>query len=236
MGMSRNDVQYYCNAKNGEIFARFPELIPAEGDYYCSDAHTRLLLVIESNYFKDVSDDESCFRNPQEWYEGSPNSKLIPRRYVDMVKCWKYDYRPFRRAIDIANSLLKNPHPTHDYNTGKDGAVAQNEIAFYNYFLRPADADKSLEFTPGKLDLEYAAKAMDIVIEKLQPDLVIFLSSKSFHAYDLHRKENNVKDGLVIEHVVHPSCIWWNRDGGVYGKNKLKELLKKHWLIEDKNV
>lgn len=226
--MSGNKPEYYYVGEDGGIFARFPELIPEEGEYYDSDAHNRLLVIVESNYFKNVSDISSCFRNPIDWYEGN-DAKLIPQDYIRCVSNWKYEY--FKRAINIANNMLTEPHLTYDYKTGEYGPVAQNEIAFYNYFLRPADADKSLEFRPSPIDLEYAGKAMEIVIEKLKPQLVVFLSKKSHKAYKEYMKANGVSHSdIVIGSVAHPSCIWWNRHNGAYGKEAFRKLLEENWL------
>ena len=218
--MSKNDKEYYYGI-NG-IFERFPELIPAVGEhYYRPDGlHKKLLLVAESNYLR-VPDEQSVFRNPQAWYEGEDTSRLIPEDKTQDFSNWKYAYPPFRRAIDIANQVL-TAHQVH--SNGE-----QDEIAFYNYFLRPADSDRRIRPTP--MDYRYSGEAMEGVIQKLEPELIVFLSSTAHNSFKKYLQEHNIShDNVLIFNVVHPSSIWWWRDSGKYGYRKLYDILETNWL------
>ena len=220
--MSKNDKEYYYGI-NG-IFERFPELIPAVGEHFFrpDGLHDKLLMVAESNYLK-VPDEESVFRSPQAWFEGNDISRLIPEDKTTDFSNWKYAYPPFRRAIDIANKVLTD----HQIQTKGQ----QEEISFYNYFLRPADSDRQIR--PTAMDYRYCGEAMAGVIRKLEPDLIVFLSSKACNSFEKFLKANSISyNNILISNVVHPSSIWWWRAGGRYGYAKLYDILERNWLSE----
>ena len=218
--MSKNDKEFYYGI-NG-IFERFPELIPAVGEHYYREdgLHKKLMLVAESNYL-GVSDEKSVFRNAEVWYEGDDTTPLIPDEKKIDFKNWKYAYPPFRRAIDVANQVL--------IDNGIKSNGEQDEISFYNYFLRPADSDRKIR--PLGIDYRYSGVAMEGVIQKLEPDVIVFLSSNACNSFMKYMQENCIShEDTVICSVVHPSSMWWWRNSGIYGHKKLYDILERNWI------
>ena len=215
------------------IFERFPELIPAVGDNYwrADGKHKKLLLVGESNYFPAKLEAKSVFRDPEKWYKGAETDKLIPESMKTAVNNWK-DYKTFNRVYKVMDEEL-------DKN-GIEYLPKYGESTFYNYFLRPAlNTGACKRFTPEDIDKEVAGLALAGIINRLEPDLVIFLSKKAFnefeHYYKVYypteyKKECIDSCRVSIDCVVHPASIWWNRKGGEMGKTRFRNLLVEHWL------
>lgn len=217
---------YYGIGKDGivkeGIFERFPDLIPAIGDHYWREdgAHKKMLLVGESNYFNDNDVPHSDFKDAEAWYK-SAEAKLIPEYRKTHVRNW-IGYETFNKVFNIMNKVLSSSGIKHEKGL--------QETGFYNYFLRPAcDDGKNKGFMPQNIDKEVSGTALTGIIEKISPDLIIFLSKKAYTEFTLFLRRNNLAyDG--IEHVSHPASIWWNRDGGIHGKVKFEDLLRKYWI------
>ena len=229
--MSKNDKEFYYGINNeelvkGGVFERFPELIPAVGEHYWrkDGKHKKMIIIGESNYFPQEMESESVFQNPEEWYKGDTD-KLIPESMVDKVKNWK-GYWTFTKVFDLARQVLTE--------NGIQANQEQDEAVFYNYFLRPAlnpGNGVRKEFKPQWLDKEVAGLALTGVIEKLEPELIVFVSAKAHIEYMRYMGRHNIQfENVEIQKVAHPSCAWWNRNNGVYGKNKLKDILNKYWI------
>ena len=131
---NENQPEYYygigCETVPGGIFERFPELIPAVGcNYWREDgAHKKMLMIGESNYFPDYSEEESVFKDAEKWYYANTD-KLIPQEMKSAVKNWK-GYVTFNKVYKIMGEVLRERQIPY-----QEGL---NEAAFYNYFLRPA--------------------------------------------------------------------------------------------------
>lgn len=207
------------------IFNRFSRMMPMVGaDYEKQPA--KILLVLESYYFdnKDL-ENGSVFTNAENWYK-TKGATLIPKsseKHVNMREDW------------ICNPT-EGPYP-NIYRSlcalrGGDFESQCRSIAIYNYFLRPAFNNNG---TKGFGDKKYcteddrtvAFEAFCGVVGILKPDIVVFLSKFSFITFQKHNK--SFKD-VVIENVSHPSSPWWNKNGGVYGRQKFESLLREHWV------
>lgn len=224
---------YYGIGKDGivkeGIFERFPELIPAVGDHYWREdgAHKKMLLVGESNYFNDNDAPFSDFRDAEKWYKAE-DAKLIPDNRKRDVGNYIY-YHTFNKVFNIMKIVLSEVEA--EYN----GQDLLGESAFYNYFLRPADENNGRGFKSviENIDRAVAGEALTGIIGKLNPELVIFLSKFAWNEFMKFCKRRELSySNIVIEHVSHPSSIWWNRNGGCYGKMKFENLLKTFWLQE----
>ena len=213
---------------NGGVFERFPELIPAVGypHYWREDrAYKKMLLVGESNYFNDNDAPFSDFRDAEKWYKAD-EAKLIPENRKTDVSNY-IGYRTFNKVFNIMNRVLS------EAGVGHNEQDLLSESAFYNYFLRPADENKGrgFKYVMQGIDKEVSGVALSGIIEKIKPELVIFLSKLAAEEFAKFCGRNNLSyDGIIIEHVAHPSSVWWNRDGGCRGKAKFEELLKKYWV------
>jgi len=210
--------------KEEGIFVRFQKLKPFEGTNWNIDKnHSKLLLIGESNYFEDELESTSNFKVAKDWYIGD-KSRLIPNeKEADVNNGGKIEHLKGLK-LTILKLLNKNPY---------------YEIAFYNYFLRPA----SIKIINGKRDLGFKKDYKDLdgevafvafceVLESLQPDIVIFASALAWEKMELFKKINNIKNfgDIVIEKVSHPSSPWWNNSNGAYGHQLFEDLLWKYWI------
>lgn len=219
---------YYGMGKElvkGGIFERFPELIPAVGDNYWREdgKHKKLLLVGESNYFEDYPETVSVFKDADKWYTADTD-KLIPTEMKDAVSNW-IDYTTFNKVFNIMDRVLD------------DAGIEQHgkglfEAAFYNYFLRPALNDgESKGFVPQSIDCEVAGTALAGIIDRLQPDVIVFLSRLAYDKFNAFCQSKGTEyAGVAIACVSHPASQWWNREEGSRGKQKFEDLLRANWI------
>lgn len=228
---SKNSKEFYygigTDIVSEGIFERFPELIPAVGENYdrADGKHKRLMFVGESNYFPDYPETVSVFQDAEKWYKGKTDKLIPPEKEIDVRN--DIGYRPFVRVFDIANNLLRD-------NGIEPGGDRIYETGFYNYFLRPAlnrGAGFKKNFVPKPVDSEVAGTALCAIIERLRLQVVVFVSKKSFNDFNQYMQRHNISfDNVYIGGVVHPSSIWWNRNNGSYGREKLRTILKEHWI------
>ena len=219
---------YYGIGKEGivkeGIFERFPDLRPAVGEYYWREdgQHKKMLLVGESNYFDDNDIPDSDFRDVEKWYKAE-EAKLIPEAKKVLVNNWKGDYPTFDRVYKVMDEVLAAANVEHnDY--------LLQETAFYNYFLRPAYNDgKHKGFIPQDIDREVSGVALSGIIDRLNPDLVIFLSKNANDEFLKYIRCNSLQYGeSLIQFVYHPGnhFSWYNANG----KAKFERLLKEYWI------
>lgn len=211
------------------IFMRFPELIPAVGDNYWREdgKHRKMLLIGESNYFPESLSSESIFMDAEQWYRGDATA-LIPESIKDAVSNWT-GYPPFVKVFKFAtNELIANGVPVEPAKGPLD------EMAFYNYFLRPALNDgKNKGFKAQAIDEEVAGTALTGIIEKLTPDLVVFVSKSAYNSFVKYCNRHSISfPNVHIDAVAHPSCAWWNRGGGWNGHEKFRNLLNEYWITK----
>jgi hypothetical protein len=120
---------------------------------------------------------------------------------------WKAPGHAIYRQLESA--LIKAGLPAND--------SVFRQIAFMNAFQRPAKKGASIKNT--KLDIEIAVTTVDQVIEAIQPDHVVFVSTKARKAVGKHLKQKS-------EGVHHPACPWWNREqDGISSKQRFIELI-----------
>lgn len=207
------------------VFERFPELIPAVGDnYYRKDnIHGKMLLIGESNYFTASDIPASDFNDERKWYLAS-DAKLIPAYRKKDVSNW-IGYKTFNKVFKIMDRTLVLTKAEYS------GYLLQ-EASFYNYFLRPAyNKGSNKSFVPLYIDKEVSGIALFNIIERLNPNLVIFLSKKAYNEFEKFCNRNLiVYENIIVEYVSHPASMWWNRDGGILGKSKFEQLLKDYWI------
>ena len=206
------------------IFERFPKLKPFEGPYWDKNKnHKKLLLIAESNYFPNELESESNFKDAEKWYKGDKN-RLIPEEMIAKVdNAGKIEHLS---GLSLTIRKLLNTDPYY-------------EIAFYNYFLRPASVkikngkrDLGLKKDYKDLDGEVAFVAFCEVLESLQPDIVIFASSLAWEKMELFNNKHKIDFGEIqIKKVSHPSSPWWNKSNGAYGRQLFEDLLWEYWII-----
>jgi hypothetical protein len=205
------------------IFMRFPELIPKGGENYWQGKHSKLLLIGESNYFKNDIESISDFKHFDKWYKGE-NSRLIPDEMKKNVNNWKSG-RGFNNLFKSMKKVL-NEEGITDY---KDDLL--HEIVYYNYFLRPASVkNKNCGFEKDckPIDCEVSYSALCGIIEEIKPNIVIFVSKFSYWKFmEFHKKEEK-----HFHFVNHFSRACWSEPDG---QQKFEKLLRDHWVNKNPN-
>lgn len=224
------------------IFVRFPEFVPAsEDNYWKNPMHSKLMIVGESNYFKDNVD--SVYKNPDEWYKGMDTLHLIPNEYIGKFKNHKSGHPLFDRLRDSMNVVSNDIHCDKIYE----------EAMYYNYFLRPATGGKTFRNFCKPLDREVAGTALCGIIELDKPNIVIFASKYAYDTFRNYVKEKirtgdskfsfvdyrnffelTGEETVRIEFVNHPTSRFQKWYENVNSKLKFERLLKEYWIKENK--
>jgi len=198
-----------------EIYQRYPLLKPFIGSDYGSNG-PKILLIAESHYLPAES---TVHRDSTSWYaghEGNLTSKeqkwMRTRRILNKpLKGWTAKGHAIYRNIESA--LLKAGLPANDN--------VFRQIAFMNAFQRPAKDGDSIKQT--KQDVEVAVETIDQVIDALQPDHIVFVSTKAKKTVGKHLSHSSVG-------VHHPACPWWNREqDGSNSKQRFINHISNYW-------
>ena len=212
------------------FYKTHPYMMPFVGCNYESPEHKKLLLVGESHYLHQNS---TIHRDIEGWYAGADGITDDECECCNTRHSSERGYGKFKAPIEAA---LRNFFPS-----GFD------EIAAYNYFLRPANEGSSFRKICKKKDHEKAVLNLHNVLEILSPDLVAFfgvLAFDSVEKYYLNYFKEELWDyterkGINYLPFNHPSrSSEWNgplRRGKMYGqKNSLVFLnfLRENWILE----
>lgn len=189
-----------------EHFTNHPQMIPFVGSSYFIN-NPRLLIIAESHYVKDLSDD------------------LITNWYKIKSGVLNKDQRGWTSTSDIVNgSKMKNKYPEKGHTIFKnieDAIIATglkpdyNDnmlkfISYMNFFQRPA-TKRGESINASDHDKKIANQTVSKVIEILEPDFIFFVSSKAWSAF-----EKNLFKKPIVGHSCHPTCNWWNRKSKSY--------------------
>ncbi len=194
-----------------DIYQSYPLLKPFVGSDYGKGC-PKILLIAESHYLPPKS---TVHIIPESWYAGSEND-LSPQEQAwtrtrgilnKPFGGWRAKGHAIYRQLEAA--LIKAGLPANE-------SVFQ-QVAFMNAFQRPAKTGDTIKNT--KMDVEIAASTVEKVIEALQPDHVVFVSTKAHKVVGKRLKHES-------EGVDHPACPWWNRERyGVTSKNRFINLI-----------
>lgn len=216
---------------------------PFVGQHYESNRHKKLLLIGESFYVTQQSTNPQL--NVKEWYEGTIYMSPQDRGYC-------------------------SPAATRNQTTGFGPVVRRNlqlicptngdvweEVAFYNYFLRPAKHGQGIQdlwevTSPAEceIDRKMALENLLKVIDILKPDVFVMLSAfvckENVELYypiyfpNMPKEEKEIWDWTTNHgvqdyiYVNHPSQACWHQAMNKYGKflayknNKPKEEQEKY--------
>ncbi|ACX73924.1 hypothetical protein Fisuc_0312 [Fibrobacter succinogenes subsp. succinogenes S85] len=144
-------------------------MLPFVGDDYDLSKHKKLLLVGDSHYMPDGTivhhDVSTWYMNPTVIHNSKEENNCATR------KTW---------GVWRNTTFCNRVQETMDLATGKRDAW--KSVAFYNYFLRPADESEQnmqkfwSKHGGEKDDREYAIKNLVDVIGILKPNLIVFMS------------------------------------------------------------
>ena len=211
---------------SNEHYKKYPSLKPWVGEKFDLPDTKRLLIIGESHYLPKCS---TASKNIEAWYSGTQSSlsskeqkwiatsgiirKNIPENFRNKSH-WIYR----NVAKEINKHFLGYDNP----------AEILNHVAYMNYFQRPAENEGgSIKVT--KLDKYISELVVKDVIETLQPELVVFCSSKAGRS----GAEIMRKLGIDCAIAPHPSSHWWNRKAkkyGGYGRDIIPNfLLDNNW-------
>ncbi|MBW7471158.1 hypothetical protein [Marinobacter sp. F4218] len=197
------------------IYQRYPSLKPFVGTNYGLGT-PKVLLIAESHYLPRES---IVHGDANTWYSGtetnlSPKEQkwICTRDILDKpLGGWKEPGHAIYRHLESA--LLKAGLPARD--------SVFRQVAFVNAFQRPAKQGASIKIT--KQDFDIAVATINEVIDALQPDHVVFISTKA-------RRSVGKRLSRDFVGVHHPACPWWNRkQNGISSKERFINLLSEYW-------
>lgn len=202
-----------------KFYEQYPMMRPYVGKEFHKAGNPSLLLIGESHY---VDEDSAHRSSPTTWYSGASDSLLeIDLAYINTAQILEHSrvegfrnksHSIMRNALSIINEYGPR-YP--DYTR-----VADN-IAFYNFFLRPAVDGGSLKHELSPQDIEVANEAFHLHFNALKPSAVIFLS---ILAHD--RLATPVSLPVPVVATPHPGCRWWNQAAAKYGNRRGKDILR----------
>lgn len=245
-----------CKLKNTEIevgsgkiniFERFPDFMPFIGDeYYSNSSKSKKMLFIWESYYDTKNRLKKYDEDTKGWYENE-EQELIDEYFCKMFKKdkektnynnhWNFASKMHKNGIDRKSPTFRNVEKVLDEFLKDKNSFKY--CAGYNYYLRPATNSSSIKSDP--LDEEVAAKALKAIIEKINPNKVVFFSKKASESFkkaiDYFKLDKEGFENIEFETFVHPACAWWNRE---YKKPKETKKDKKcgrerfrKFIIED---
>ncbi|MHC5225078.1 hypothetical protein ACYSN2_02925 [Ignatzschineria sp. LJL83] len=167
----------------------------------------KTLLLAESHYLPKIN--SGIHLCPTTWYELnqshlSANKNIDNETELSWINTRNILNKP-RLSSSKGHAIYRNIHQAINEffpNTRSDNNFTH--FAFMNTFLRPAElSGKSIKIQ--EIDKQKSRETIQQVIDIIDPEKVIFISSKSFNAI---AKNINAK---AIYKTPHPACIWWNR-------------------------
>lgn len=217
-------------------YTNYPEMLPFIGSNWIQSKG--VLLIGESHYlpFAEINKIEELknvdyFTN---WY--NLNSEKLG---------WLKDYITTRKNFETVKFGSKKSKPLSLYynlqKAIKDVGYLEQEqfefdkFSFYNFYQKPANVNEikgeNRSFNSTKEDNEFAFDTFLKVIKIIKPKNVIFVSKKSYDAFNEMRILQKMNfDNIMIDFVPHAGRQWWNRKSKVYGnrtgKQKFIDILK----------
>lgn len=208
-------------------FINYPELLPHIGEFWDTSPY-KYLIIAESHYI-----DTKCFRKSHynDWYNESSNN-FIEDDLVENIYYYR-NYINTRRNVNNAfvNNKKESEKPyRHYYNMRKEfrnnldffkeNDIVFNYLSYYNYFQRPAFVQGE-SIDNNENDNVFAYHTFNSLINIIKPTKVIFISKKSFDAYNKIRIQNNDVQLEIVKNnfAPHAGMPWWNRRSANYGKN-----------------
>lgn len=200
------------------FYEQYPMMEPFVGARFRGRRQPAILLIGESHY---LPPDSTVHLDEGSWYAGrgeALSSKEIGWISTAQIVRDACAGRFKNRAYSIWRNSFRtiNEHgPRYE-----DFAQVAEDVAFYNFFLRPARTGLSLQV--GPLDVEVANGAFTHWCNELRPTLVVFLSA-------LARKSLRAAPPTVPTCVVpHPASQWWHRPSSAYGGKSGRDALAHH--------
>lgn len=212
-------------------------MLPFIGGKYESSKHKKLLLIGESHYMPEGS---TVHHDVNSWY-GAPVLSSDEQDWCNTRGTREGKSGRFGKEIDRCLNLVQ-----------PSGGNGWHQVAFLNYFLRPADCTTGIDdlwkaYGGESLDREQAIRNLISVLEILRPNLVVFLSSKVCKCAETDDYPKyfggNLWDwtaahGVDYCYTMHPSSAHWNKPmpakyakaGGLTACEFFCKWLKEKWV------
>ncbi len=217
------------------FYASHPYMMPFVGDMYVSSKHKKLLLIGESHYMPEYS---FVHHNAKAWYNGTSVLNQEEQNWCNTRGTREGKSGRFGKEIDRCLNMVM-----------PGGENGWHQVAFLNYFLRPADCATGIEdlwnaYGDKEIDCEQAIRNFINVLEVLKPDLFIFLSSrvcKQAEGFDYPKYFGGnlwdwTKSQGIVDYIYtnHPSSPHWNRTMPSYKKsnNLTSRDFFSNWLCD----
>lgn len=189
---------------------------PYEGANFRNQSKPSLLLVGESHYLPDGS---SQHLDPDRWYKGS--SKTLNETERGWISTPELIQEAREESFaNRAHGIWKNAFlEINEYGPKyEDYTRVADDVAFCNFFLRPAIQGESL--VVSSMDVDVANDVLLTICDQLRPTAVIFVSTLA---------RNNFRHAQTLSIPIigtpHPSCRWWNRAAQKYGNKRGRDIL-----------
>ena len=198
------------------FYQQYPMMSPYVGKNFRDAGNPAILLVGESHYLDEDSPQRT---SPELWYSGS--SATLSEYEIMFISTAKLlEDAAANNFPSKTHSIYRNPFwEINEYGPHySDYKLVADDIAFYNFFLRPAVNGDSLEHELSSMDTAMANEAFLMHCETLQPTAVVFLSM-------LARECCTASLSIPIVATPHPGCAHWNSVRQKYGNKRGRDLL-----------
>ncbi|HWY30600.1 MAG TPA: hypothetical protein VNX46_07610 [Candidatus Acidoferrum sp.] len=197
-------------------YEQYPMMQPYVGKHFGRLGAPALLLIGESHYLPEGA---TQHLSADRWYSGS-STTLSPDEVEWISTAAVFDDARERRFpnkghIIWSNALWEINEHGPRYT---DYTYVADDVAFYNFFLRPGLEGESLAVETE--DVQLANETFDIHFESLKPTAVVFLSSLARYHFQLP-----AICSVPIISTPHPGCQWWNRVALKYGNRRGRDIL-----------
>lgn len=189
-----------------------PNYLPHIGKNY-ELARAKTFIIAESHYLPEIYNNkftaEDWYLNPKSIYEAINGDKgwFETRGVISEYQKPTVLSPGHRIFLNLENAFKE---------IDKDRKLFE-ECVYLNYFQRPAEVQGD-SLNIHKIDSEVALENLLVLIEILQPNKIIFVSSKAYADFVKNTTESMRKQLPYIGSVPHPSASsWWNRKSPKYG-------------------
>lgn len=195
---------------------------PFIGDNYESSEHKKLLIVGENHYMPPKSTNH---HNVADWYD-QPKLSDDEKDYCNTVSACE----------NLSNLFVQQIDPFLDKVFEKSENAFQ-EVAFYNFYLRPADYKRNMKDLWKKAggrkeDEKKALKVFPEIFKILRPDIVVFFGQTVWNCVNSYLHKEMCGGLEYIAHCYSPSRSAWHRSKreGCLSESELHNWLLKKWL------
>jgi hypothetical protein len=199
------------------FYKQYPMMRPYVGNNFHDADTPSLLLIGESHYLPIGSSQQG---SAEAWYASSSDTLSSEEiKWINTAALLEE-----ARAEDFSNkawrAIWRNPFwEINEYGPRyPDYKRVADNIAFYNFFLRPGLEGQSLEVSTQ--DVEFANEAFRVHHQALKPTAIVFLSSL---AHDNFHPSEPVSVPVIA--TPHPGSEWWNRVAQKYGNKRGRDIL-----------